>query len=152
MFCGKIGLLHSRWRSQWRFKTLTNVCLDDVFWTTEDFVTKLCMFMQHHEPECHAEKLVQWPGHTEGLCNQNMTVFTISSKLLVHLQINLASYARVCCGNIGLLRARSRSQWSSMCEWNFALCLVMSCWKAFSLWCVLQLFKKISFYMLWKFH
>ena len=41
---------------------------------------------------CNAEKLVhhlQCQGNSEGLCNQNMTIFTISSKLLVHLQPNL---------------------------------------------------------------
>ena len=52
----KIGLLHSRSRSQQRFKMLVNVCLDDIFWTREHFVTKLGMVMQHHDPECHAEK------------------------------------------------------------------------------------------------
>ena len=32
--------------------------------------------MQHHKPECRAEKLVhcvQYQGHSEGLYNQNMT-------------------------------------------------------------------------------
>ena len=29
---------------------------DDIFWTTEHFVTKLGMVVQHREPECHAEK------------------------------------------------------------------------------------------------
>ena len=52
-----MGLLHSRSRSQLRFRMLVNVCLDDIFWTTEHFVTKLGVFMQHHEPECHAKKL-----------------------------------------------------------------------------------------------
>ena len=50
------------------------------------------MVMQHHKLECHAEKLVhcvQCQGHSEGLYNQNMTIFTIYSKLLVHLQQNL---------------------------------------------------------------
>ena len=40
------------------------------------------MDMQHHKPECHAEKLiqrVQRQGHSEGLHNQNLTIFTISS-------------------------------------------------------------------------
>ena len=34
--------------------------------------------MQHHEPECHAEKMVlclQCQGHSEGLYNQNMIIF-----------------------------------------------------------------------------
>ena len=34
------------------------------------------MPMQHHKPECHAEKLVhcvQFQGHSKGLYNQNMT-------------------------------------------------------------------------------
>ena len=50
------------------------------------------MVMQHHKPECHAEILVhcvQCEGHSEGLYNKNMTIFTVSSKLLVPLQPNL---------------------------------------------------------------
>ena len=46
----------------------------------------------YHEAKCHAENLVQYlqcQGHSEGLYNQNMTISTISSKLLVHLQSNL---------------------------------------------------------------
>ena len=46
----------SRSRSQRRFKMSVNVCSDDIFWTTEPFVTKLGMVMQQHEPECLAEK------------------------------------------------------------------------------------------------
>ena len=33
-----------------------NVCLDDIFWTAEYFVTKLGMVTQHHETECLAGK------------------------------------------------------------------------------------------------
>ena len=29
-----------------------NVCLDDIFRTTEHFLTKLGVVMQHHKPEC----------------------------------------------------------------------------------------------------
>ena len=32
------------------------VCPDDIFRTTEHFVTKRGMVMQHHEPECHEQK------------------------------------------------------------------------------------------------
>ena len=74
--CGKIWLLRSKSVSQRRFSMSVNVCPDDIFWTTEHFVTKLGMFMQHHEPECHAEKLVhclQCQGYSEGLYNQNIT-------------------------------------------------------------------------------
>ena len=56
------------------------------------FFTKLGMVVYYHEVMCHIEKLlhyVQGQGHSEGLCNQNMTIFTISSKLLVGLQPNL---------------------------------------------------------------
>ena len=35
-----------------------NVCPDDIFRTTEHFVTRPGMVMQHHKPEHHAEKLV----------------------------------------------------------------------------------------------
>ena len=46
---------------------LVNVCPDDIFSTTQHLVTKLGMIMQHHKPECHAEKLVQYvqcQGHS----------------------------------------------------------------------------------------
>ena len=84
-------LLCSRSRSQQRFKMLLNV-LDNVFWTTEHFVAKPGMVMQHHKPKCHAEKLihcVQCQGHSEGLHNQNMTISVVFSKQLVGLQRNL---------------------------------------------------------------
>ena len=49
--------------------------------------------MYYHEAMCHAEKLVHYlqsEGHSEGLYNQNITIFTIkSSKLLISLQTNL---------------------------------------------------------------
>ena len=48
--------------------------------------------MQHHKPECDAEKLVhcvQCQGHSEVLYNQNMTISVASSILLVGLQPNL---------------------------------------------------------------
>ena len=51
-------------------------------------MTKLGIPMQHHESECLAEKLVhclQCQGHSEGLYKQNMTISTLSSKLLVCL-------------------------------------------------------------------
>ena len=49
-----------------------NVCPDDIFGITEHFVIKPGMVIQHHKPECHAEKLiqcVQCQGHSEGLYN-----------------------------------------------------------------------------------
>ena len=33
-----------------------NVCRDDIFLSTVHFVTTLGMVMQHHEPECRAQK------------------------------------------------------------------------------------------------
>ena len=47
------------------------------------------MVMQHHKPECLSEKLVHCvgcQGHSKGLYTQNMTIFVVSSKLLVGLQ------------------------------------------------------------------
>ena len=58
IFCGKIGLLCSGSRSQQRFKMPMNVCPDDIFWTTEHFVTNLAMVMQHHEPVSCGKKLL----------------------------------------------------------------------------------------------
>ena len=69
-----------------------SVCPDDIFGTTEHFVTKPGMIKQHHKPECHAEKLihsVQCQGQSEGLYNQYMTISVVSFKLLVGLQPNL---------------------------------------------------------------
>ena len=54
--------------------------------------------MQHHEPEYHVEiccccycylQLVQGQGHSEGLYDQNMTLSTIFSELLIPWQPNL---------------------------------------------------------------
>ena len=56
---------------------LVNVCLDDIFRTTEHFVTKPGMVIQHYKPKHHAEKLVhcvQYQGYSEGSYNQNMTI------------------------------------------------------------------------------
>ena len=33
-----------------------NLCPDDIFWTAQPLNTKLCMVMQHHEPECLSKK------------------------------------------------------------------------------------------------
>ena len=71
-----------------KIKMSVNVCWYDIFWTTEHFVIQPGVVMQHHKPECHAEKSVQYQGHSEGLYNQNMTISAVSSKLLVGLQPN----------------------------------------------------------------
>ena len=50
------------------------------------------MAVCYHEVMCHVKKIVhflQCQGHSEGLCNKNMTIFTVSSKLLVLLQPDL---------------------------------------------------------------
>ena len=47
----------------------------------------------YREAECRAQKLVhyfQCQGHSEGLYKQNITIFTVTSKLMVHLKLNLA--------------------------------------------------------------
>ena len=58
------------------------------------------MVVYYHEAECQAEKLVhylQYQGHSEGLYNQDMTISTISAKLLIRLQTKLVSwYITVC--------------------------------------------------------
>ena len=89
VFSGKFGLLRSRLRSKRRFKLLINVSLDDIFWTTEHFVTKLGMVMQHYKPGYTAEKLVdclQCQGHIEGLFNQNMTILLSPTLFNVFLE------------------------------------------------------------------
>ena len=75
---GKIGLLHSRSRSQRRVKMSENVCPDDIFWSAEHFVTNLgSVCVHHHELERHAKRLFcyfQDQGHSKVLYDQNMTV------------------------------------------------------------------------------
>ena len=56
------------------------------------FSIKLGMVVYYHEAMCLLENLVhcfQCQGHSEGVYNQNVTIFTISPKLLVRLQPNL---------------------------------------------------------------
>ena len=48
--------------------------------------------MQHHKPECHAEKLIhsiQCQGYSEGLYKHNMIISAVFCKLLVILQPDL---------------------------------------------------------------
>ena len=88
----KVGLLCSRSRSRswWNFKILKNVCPDNLFRTTESFISKLIL-VGHQKPECPLKGLVsclQGQGHSKNfiwsnddsllcllncwsLCNQN---------------------------------------------------------------------------------
>ena len=74
------------------------------------------MVVYYHEAMCDVEKLVhylQCEGHSEGLNNQSMTIFTISYKLLVVCKQtwfdSTVSEAGVSCGKKGLLCSRSKS-------------------------------------------
>ena len=68
-------------------------CPLSISWTVQPFFfSKLGMVAYYHEAMCHAETFVhylQCQGHSKGLYNQHITVFIISSKLLVHWQTNL---------------------------------------------------------------
>ena len=65
MFCGK------NWITALRVKVTVkgqnvNVCLDDTFYTTKHFVSKLGIVMHHYESNCHAKRLIcyfQGQGH-----------------------------------------------------------------------------------------
>ena len=79
--CGKMGLLR---------KVMVTAKVQNVFWTTEHFVTKPGMVMQHHKPECHSEKLVQCSvsRSQQGLTSSKYD-YVVSSKLLARLQPNM---------------------------------------------------------------
>ena len=75
-----------------------NVCPADIFPVCPIMSTQyllnhstffLGMVVYYHEVMCHAEKKIvyylQCQDHSEGLYNQKITIFTVSSKLLVHL-------------------------------------------------------------------
>ena len=69
---------------------LVNVCPDDVFRTTKHFVTKLGIVMRHHEPECMQKDWFAIVKVTaRAYADQNMTVSTTSSELLILLLPNL---------------------------------------------------------------
>ena len=68
---------------------VSRFCLGDISLTAQPFVTKQGMVVYYHELECHAEKFVcylQGQGHSEGSYDQNVTLATISSDLLILLQ------------------------------------------------------------------
>ena len=119
MFCRKIGLLCSGSRSQLRFKMPVNVCPDNIFWTSEHFITKLGMVMQHHEPECHvgkkcllssrsrAQQGLMWSKYDSFYC-----IFWTVDSLTTKLCLMIQHYKPECIvKNIGQLLSRSRSQW-----------------------------------------
>ena len=67
------------------------VCLDDIFHTTQHFVSKLGITMHHYEPECPAERFIcyfQGQGHCKSSYDQNMTISTVSFELLTLLVLN----------------------------------------------------------------
>ena len=68
-------------------------CPDRISWTTQSLITKLGMVMYYYEAECLAKKMFHYShcqGHSEGFYyNQNMTISTISSKLMTCLQPDL---------------------------------------------------------------
>ena len=73
------------------FCLCVRVYLDDISRTNQPFLTKLGMVLYYHEAKYYAEKLDhcqchQCQGRSEGLHNQNMTISTLSYKLLVCLQ------------------------------------------------------------------
>ena len=63
-----------------------------IFSKPPNIVTKLGIVMHHNELECHAKKIVRYfqgQGHSKGSYDQNMTVSTVSSELLILLLQNL---------------------------------------------------------------
>ena len=90
--CRKVGLLFSIYvlrrneivvfkvKVTANFNMLMNVCPDDTFWIAEPFITKLCMVMHYHEPDCLPTRFVcclQGQAHSEGSCDQNLSFWYI---------------------------------------------------------------------------
>ena len=120
MSFGKMGLLHLRSRSQQRFKMSVNVYLDDIFWITEHFVTKLCMAMQHREPECHAENFLlllssrsrsQWGLIWSKYDSFDFIFWTVDSLATEHGLVIHHHKPECPVKKVGLLHSRSWSQW-----------------------------------------
>ena len=71
---------------------IVDVYPEDIFETAEPFVTELGIVMHHHELGCHAKRFVcyfQGQGHSNGSYDQNVTVSTIFSELLILFLQNL---------------------------------------------------------------
>ena len=102
------------------------VCLDDISWTTEPFLTKLGMMVYYHMAVCRAEIFVhylQCQGHSEGLYNQIwlfllylLNCWSVCNQTCTDSK---TSEAGVSCAKNGLLRSRSRSQQRVKCWWMF---------------------------------
>ena len=98
-----------------------NVCLDDIFWTAEHFVTKLGMVIQHCDPDCHAEKELSAVFKVKVMASahydQKMDLPAITSELLIPGQPNLVWWYIIIFQSAlwkkknEWLHSRSRSQW-----------------------------------------
>ena len=83
--------MNKSWIPAFKVKVTANsqnvyICPDDIFKTAKHLVTILGIVMHHHELGCCAKRLVcyfQGQGYSKGSYDQNMTVSTISSELLV---------------------------------------------------------------------
>ena len=81
-----------------------NVCLNDAFWTTEHFVTKLGMVVQHHEPECHVEKqlgVMKVVRSQSGICQKPLLASSLLKILL--------------CPSLARLWLTENIGWTSLC-------------------------------------
>ena len=71
-------------QGQWMLRISINVCSDDIFWTTEPFVTKLGI-VKHLNLESQEKKYIFSRSRTYDSYNQNTVVSVISSELLIFL-------------------------------------------------------------------
>ena len=91
--CKKIGLLFSKSRSQWRFKTLLNLYVSHIFETTKYYVSKLGIVIHITSRTVEQKKKVICYFQGQGNCNssydQYTTISTVSFELLILLLPNL---------------------------------------------------------------
>ena len=87
------------------------------------FLTKFGMGVYYHEVMCHVNKLVHYiQCQCESLYNQNQTIFTISSTLLVHLQPNMVWWYSIISqsvlweNGITVLKVKATAKVQNVCE------------------------------------
>ena len=122
-----------------------NVCPDEIFWTTEHFVTKHRMVMQHHEPECHAEMFAifkdksQW-GLLWSKYDSFYCIFWTFDSSATKLGLMMHHHKLECLvKNILLLHSWSRSLWRvkmSMFVQMISSKLPNILWPNLVLWCI----------------
>ena len=123
----KNGLLWSR--SQQNFKMSMNVCLEQIFWTTEKLITKLGMVLHHHEPVCLAKRLLcclQDQGHSVLLYLLNYWFFCNQTLVWWHMIVSWVVLWKDCIA-VFVLKVKVTAKIQNFIEFSSGP-YILNCW------------------------